>query len=518
MKKYKIGFVYQGDESVKKVALAGTFNRWCYEKDYFEDKGNGKFEIVVQLPMGRHFYKFVVNDQKWILDPGNPDHSEDGQNNSALTINESGEKVIRRINVNEQTPSELYLKYEALESPEWLKKGIIYQLHLKAFTEGGIKGAKGKLAYLKDLGISIIWIMPFFKTGIKNRISENGDPYAVMDFYQMDSAIGDEAALKDLVKAAHQIGIKVIFDIPINRVAIDHVWTKTHPEYFTYNDKGEAFYEVPGRTSFAGFDFKSKDLLEEIVKVIRYWTESCEFDGIRLDDTDITPLDFLTALRKKLNEMEREFVIISQAYDEYHHINFCNLTYDGFLREAAKDLSEERMTQEAFMTQRLAMQYSFPKAALRMNWLEEKEQVRIHKFLKPEALKPAIELLMTCQGVPTLVMGQEFNERTYQTYESLFNPYHLDWEHKNQGILNEYQKWIQLRSNHEALWKGEMIYVKNPYHQVISFIRRSEKESLLVVINFGEEAYQITFETLQIDTIRIEGYTAKYVRMVFEDK
>lgn len=129
MKNKKISFYYNLKDA-DKVAIAGTFNNWDYSNDYFVKNECGNFQIDLNIPPGRHFYKFVINDLIWVNDPSNPNISEDGQNNSSITITQNNEKLIRSSNINRSNPTDLYNHFDALESPNWLKDGIIYELHL----------------------------------------------------------------------------------------------------------------------------------------------------------------------------------------------------------------------------------------------------------------------------------------------------------------------------------------------------------------------------------------------------
>lgn len=513
MRKHKVRFDYKGDMTVQKVSIAGTFNAWDHTKNYFVKNNSGDYSIEINIPTGRHFYKFVINDTEWILDPNNGNISEDGQNNSSITITEDGKKFIRSNKINKKNPSDIYKKYNAVESPEWLKKAVIYQLSFKAFSLDGISGAIKKLKYLKELGISVIWLMPFWETGIKNRQGTDGDPYAVWDFYKIDKTTGQKDEIKEFVSAAHRYDIKVIFDIPINRMAIDNVLVNEHEEYFTHNSDGEIYYNVPGRESFAGFNFESEDLASYMSNVINYWIKQCDFDGIRLDDSDITPLDFLLKIKERIEAIKDEFIIISQSYDEYHHISFCNLTYDGFLRQAIKDISENNMTKDEFIDMYEAFKYSFPRGALRMRWFEEKETSRIYDYFKEELLYPAIAFLFTFDGVPALMMGQEYNETSYNTYESLFNKYTINWENFNQNVFRMYKKWIGIRNKYEALWNGETKFIDNPYDKVISFIRSTENQNILIIINLGEKIDKFSLMNILNEEICIEAYDSICIKL-----
>lgn len=479
--------------NVKRVSVAGTFNNWNHDRDYMEMLEENIWEIELSIPKGRHLYQIVINDYEWIIDPLNPNISEDGQNNSAFTVTGNGEVLIRTTDISEQLPGYLYTNFKAIESPEWIKKAVIYQLHMRAFHEGGFNGLADKIDYLNQLGINVLWLMPFQDIGQEKRIRKYGDPYAVKDYYSIDSLYGTPAELKSLIVKAHDNGIKVILDWVMNRGSVDNLLTVSHSEYFTRNEEGQVYYEVPNRDYFAGLNFDNPDMRQFIIKAMSYWITEFDFDGFRLDDSDLTPFDFLSEIKNALLKVKEDVVLISQSYDEYHHLESCDLTYDGSLRLMIKDMTDKKITQSDFIKIYNSYKYSFPKGALRMRWLEEKERSRTWEYFGENLVKPATSILMTVEGVPFIMMGQEFNERTLNTWTSLFDEYQLDWQRFDQDIYEHYQFLVHLRTRHAALWNGELEFVPNSEEMVLSYVRSSSEDKFLVVINLSESPLVVRF-------------------------
>ncbi|WP_371825316.1 alpha-amylase family glycosyl hydrolase [Paenibacillus soyae] len=404
----------------------------------------------------------------------------------------------------------MYKNYSALESPEWIRKAVIYELHLRAFNENGFTGLAEKIGYFKQLGVNVLWIMPFGLVGEQKRIGKHGDPYAIRDYYSIDPSFGTAEELKAMINEAHANGIRVIMDWVMNRGSVDHILTETHPEYFTRNENDEVYYEVPNRDYFAGLNFDHPDLRRYIKKAMSYWFAEFQFDGFRLDDSDITPSAFLTEIRNELGQNGREFVLISQSYDEYHHVDSCDLTYDGSLRLMIKAVAEGALSQKDVIKIYHSYTYSFPRGSLRMRWLEEKELSRVAEYLGPKLAKPAATLLLTVEGVPFLMMGQEFNERTFNTWKSLFDDYQLDWTPFDQELFEHYRFLIRLRTEHAAFWNGELIFIKNNQDKVLSYIRKSKDEEFLVMVSFSEDPLVLEFEEKNIAD-RITGAAKQVV-------
>ena len=78
-----------------------------------------------------------------------------------------------------------------LVHPEWSKNATIYQINTRQFTqEGTFQAAEKHLSRLKELGVDILWLMPIHEIGKKNRKGSLGSPYAVRDYYSVNSEFG----------------------------------------------------------------------------------------------------------------------------------------------------------------------------------------------------------------------------------------------------------------------------------------------------------------------------------------
>ncbi|WP_433944706.1 alpha-amylase family glycosyl hydrolase [Paenibacillus sp. SN-8-1] len=491
-----VRFIYYSDTPVDRVAVAGTFNNWNGDRHYMNRMEDGTgWEIELPIPKGRHLYKFVLNDTKWIVDPLNPSISEDGQNNSSITVTENGDVLIRTNEISSSSLGYMYENFTALPSPEWLKRSVIYELHLRAFTEGGFRGLADKIGYFKDMGINTLWLMPFNEVGQERRIGQYGDPYAVQDFYSIDPEFGTKEDLLYFMRTAHSNGIRVILDWVLNRTSVDHILTGSHPEYFTHNEQGEICYDVPHREYFAGLEFSSRGMREYVIEAMKYWITEFDFDGIRLDDSDITPYDFLTEIKQALQVVKTDLILISQSYDEYHHLESCDLTYNGNPRILIRQMMDRTIIQADFIAIYDSYKYSFPKHSLRMNWLEDKEQTRISEYLGTDYTGAAASILLTLEGVPLIMMGQEFNENTMATWTSLFDEYRLNWKSFNTSLFEHYKFLIHLRTNQPAFWAGTLEFIRNSEELVLSYIRQHNGIKFLIIVNLSAESVLVQFDT-----------------------
>ena len=494
-----IRFTFEGGTGIDAVAVAGTFNSWVGDASPLTRVGATTWQATVPAGPGRHHYKYVVNGREWILDPANPWVSEDAQNNSCFTINEFGDVFVRTGEVSQQTPGDLYRRRTAVTSPQWLRDGVVYQLSVRAFG-GTFDGVRERLDYLQELGVSIVWLMPVQPIGVKERLGAHGDPYAVRDFTAIDPELGSAEQLRALIADLHARGMRVIFDWTLNRASCDNVLTHSHPDWFTRDAAGRLYYAVPARTSFAGFDFSRKELRAWLLKAMQDWVTGFDLDGMRFDDADLTPLDFLDQIRDALEAVRPDIGLISQSTDELHHLDACDLTYDGGARNTMQRIARGEATAAALRWQWEESTYTFPRGALRMRWLEEKEQGRAFRYFGPALHLAAAAVVLTLDGVPHLMMGQEFNEPGWQDWRSLFDGFRLDWDSFDKATFTHYKALIALRRAHPALRQGAVHFVRSGLPSLLVFWRSNGEQRIMVAVNLSSApcALPASFETQQI--------------------
>ncbi|MBQ7250670.1 MAG: hypothetical protein IJS37_04940 [Bacilli bacterium] len=158
------------------------------------------------------------------------------------------------------------------------KNGTFYQLLVYSFADGNgdgvgdFKGIIDHLDYLKNLGISGLWLSPIQKAG-----SYHG--YDILDYYAVNpeyevTVDGVKYDLAKLITECHNIGIKVILDLVLNHCSYGHPWITEHPSWFT-ND--------PAFDGMKDFNLNNSQVNAELKKIGKYWLTEYELDGYRLD-------------------------------------------------------------------------------------------------------------------------------------------------------------------------------------------------------------------------------------------
>ena len=108
--------------------------------------------------------------------------------------------------------------------PLWYKDAIIYQLHVKAYSDsngdgiGDFRGLTQKLDYIAELGVNVVWLLPFYPSPMLD------DGYDVADYHNVNPAFGTRQDFKVFVREAHRRGLKVVTELIINHTSDQHPW------------------------------------------------------------------------------------------------------------------------------------------------------------------------------------------------------------------------------------------------------------------------------------------------------
>ncbi|MBC6454254.1 MAG: maltose alpha-D-glucosyltransferase [Hormoscilla sp. SP5CHS1] len=145
--------------------------------------------------------------------------------------------------------------------PLWFKDAIIYEVPVRAFADsncdgiGDFQGLTEKLDYVKDLGITAIWILPFFPSPLRD------DGYDIGDYKNVNHIYGDLDDFQEFLDGAHERGIRVIIELVVNHTSDQHPWFKRsrkapkgskERDFYVWSDTPEKYTEV--RIIFQDFD------------------------------------------------------------------------------------------------------------------------------------------------------------------------------------------------------------------------------------------------------------------------
>lgn len=206
-------------------------------------------------------------------------------------------------------------KFEFDDNIHWYKDAIIYELHIKAFKDGNgdgigdFKGLMQKLDYLEDLGVTAIWLLPFYPSPLRD------DGYDIADYLSINPNYGNMQDFKLFVREAHKRGLKVITELVINHTSDQHPWFQRarrakkgskYRDWYVWSDDPNTYKDVriiftdyePSNWSWdpvaeqyywhrffshqPDLNYDNPAVQKEVFKVLDYWFD-LGVDGFRLD-------------------------------------------------------------------------------------------------------------------------------------------------------------------------------------------------------------------------------------------
>ncbi|MDQ3181541.1 MAG: alpha-amylase family glycosyl hydrolase [Acidobacteriota bacterium] len=394
--------------------------------------------------------------------------------------------------ISAQQSNRDFSKENARQSPDWVKDAVIYEIFPRQFSQkGDFNSITADLDRLKNLGVTVLWLMPIHPIGKEKAKGTIGSPYAVKDYYAINPDYGTAADLKRLISEAHKRGLKVIIDIVANHTAWDSVMMK-NPAFYTHNDKGEIISPVTDWADVADLNYDNPELRKYMVEMLKFWIRDYDLDGFRCDVAGFVPTDFWETARAEVDKIKPDTIwlaewespdLIVKAFDlDYSWANHSALMNAIFGNVPASEIRKVWEEQHA----------KFPKNALLMRFSDNHDERRaIARFGEKGALA-AQALAFTLDGVPLVYNGMENGDTTESGYPALFEKMPIFWqtEVRRPEFPRFYKAMIELRKNSIALRRGDLVWLKNSDENcVLTFKRTSGKEEILVTINLSNAPF-----------------------------
>ncbi len=477
------------------------------------------------------------------------------------------------------------------KTPEWFKTGIVYQIFVDRFCNGNedgsflgdrtdiikrgwdeqpyykaeqfggeylandffggnLKGVIKKLPYLKDLGISVIYLNPIFKAYSNHK-------YDTGSYEEIDPMFGDEETFKKLCAEAKKLGIRVILDGVFNHTGSNSQYFNKNGEYDSvgaYQSKDSPYYswyrfmDWPnvyeswwGMTTLPQVEENSEEYRKYLLSgkdaIVKKWIRNGA-SGWRLDVVDELPGFFVKELRENVKSVDEDAVIIGEvwedasnksAYDERREYflgreldSVMNYPMRNAIIDAALGKTDAAGLDERLMS--LKENYPAPAYYSLLNMVTSHDVERIMTImgdapsrhdvskdyqsqfkldgyaleLAKERATLALGLQMTLPGVPCIFYGDEIG---MQGYGDPFCRTPFPWDRIDEidpdGLVRtRYKNMITLRNMSKAFSIGEFECVYKIGY-VYGFVRSYENERYLVMANMGKSE-----EHVRVDVAR----------------
>lgn len=312
---------------------------------------------------------------------------------------------------------------------------------------GDLKGITDHLDYLKDLGVTALWLNPVLENNQK-RSSYHG--YAITDLYKVDRRFGGNEAYLSFIDKSHKNDLKVIQDMVVNHIGNDHWlthdlperdWIHQFPEFTRSNYRGNVITD-PYRSEYDSlkmsngwFDTTMPDVNQSnhlfatyLIQNTLWWIEYSGIDGIRMDTYPYPDKNFMSRWAKAVMDEYPSFNIVGEvwlqnsvpatAYWQHGMINgdgyrsylptvtdfpFCYAVAQGLNEPGSWDTGMRRLYTL------LSQDFIYPDANHNLTFLDNHDMTRFFLLVKRDIrkFKMGLAFLLTTRGIPQLYYGTE---------------------------------------------------------------------------------------------------------------
>lgn len=433
----------------------------------------------------------------------------------------------------------------------WWNDAIFYEVFVRSFYDsngdgiGDLNGLIEKLDYLNDgdpatsddLGVTGIWLMP-----ITQSPSYHG--YDVTDYDTVNPEYGTNADFKRLMDEAHRRGIVVIIDLVLNHTSAQHPWfieaqdpNSEKRDWYLWSETGGTGWHRSSSGYYFGLfwdqmpdlNYENPDVTVEMLDVTRFWLEEMGVDGFRLDaikhlieegtTTENTPatLDWFETFFDFYKSVNPGAFAVAEVWSPTYVVaqytgTKVDVCFEFDLAEAMRDAAFRGRATGLLMAQENVIA-AYPPGQY-ATFLANHDQNRTRSTLmNDEQAKVAATLQFTFPGVPFIYYGEEIGMQGAKPDENIRRPmqwtpdggfstgtpwkgYFEDYTMRNitaqsatpDSLLNHYRALVALRNNHAALRVGDWRLVTAEPRAVYSYVRASEDELVLVVVNLSGQA------------------------------
>ena len=438
--------------------------------------------------------------------------------------------------------------YNKTSVPKWYKEGIIYQILIDRFYNGNedksinspkrnsfvygrwsdapmyikdyqgrvirwdfyggnIKGIAKKLDYIKSLGANVILLSPIFK-------SSSCHKYDTGDYEVIDEMFGTNEEFKDFCRLAESKGMKVILDSVFSYTSSDSRYFNKQGNYSEIgayqspNSKYHNWYKFRsypfqyecwwGIDSKPNINVMQKSYVEYIVtkhdSIIKRWINSGA-SGWKLNVIDELPDEFIKLIREKLQEMNKETVLIGDIWEDasnkvsysrkrkYLYGDEVQSTTNYPLRESLINFIKGYAKSDKFRQKIMSLYENYPReifyGSINIAGTNDTERILTVLDGNIELLKLLVAVQFTLPGIPMICYGDEAGLKGGKEPD---NRKSYPWGEENKDILEFYRRIADIRTHENSLKKGDFIIYKTE-GDILAFERNFENEKIIVIVN-----------------------------------
>lgn len=419
---------------------------------------------------------------------------------------------------------------------------------------GDFRGVINKLGYLKELGITAIWLTPWYDNSDETTTCDKPwcpmasyHGYGAVDYYGVENHFGSMADLRELIEKAHAKGIKVIQDQVANHIGFKHPWMKAPPlenwfSPFTQNRfnnssllSPNASKEEKENTLKGWFDFSLPDMNHEEPETAKYQTQNALWwigvtgiDGIRQDTIQYMPRWYIRDWSKAIRKQYPKFWMVGEVFEEdsaqTSFFQGGKKGWDGIDTELPSvfDFKLWRTSQEVFTGKkpmralRDVLKYDglYPNINSVTTLANNHDTDRFMSLpgATLEGAKLHIAFILATRGIPQLYAGEEIAMRGGHDPDNR-KDFPGGWKEDNRNAFTKEgrtaeeqemfewtRRWLAARKEHKAIREGQTIdvfYNENIY----AFRRVKDADDLVFIFNSSRKSETISFDRKSVNAV-----------------
>lgn len=394
--------------------------------------------------------------------------------------------------------------------PTWIMQGNIYEVNVRQYTPEGTLNAFAKhLDRLKAMGVQTLWFMPINPISKVDRKGSLGSYYAVSDFTALNPEFGTLDDFKQIVKAIHQRGMKVIIDWVPNHTGGDHRWLTQHPDFFVKDSLGKAAIAVDWADT-RQLNYKNLVMQDSMINAMKFWVTRTDIDGFRCDVAWNVPANFWQKAIPQLKKMKSIFML-AEGDDAYLPESGFDAVYPWRMFKMSEKVAKGTRTAIGIDSIKAVQDGLYPKNTIQMYFTSNHDENSWNKadygtFPGPVHAPFAVLTQTMANSVPLIYSGQE--EPVLRPLK-FFDKDPMEFQKFEREAF--YKTLLALRKRNNAL-AADASFRKlrvGDEMAVYAFVREKEKSKVLVILNFSANAQSITLSDPSLTGTVLNVFTNK---------
>lgn len=448
----------------------------------------------------------------------------------------------------------------AVQSPAWARDAVMYQIFVRSFADsdgdgiGDLNGITSRLDYLKDLGVTALWLTPIFQAA-----SYHG--YDTTDYYAIQPEYGTQDDLARLVDEAHARGMKVILDYVAGHTSNEHPFFKdayNNPQsqyagFYRWTNESHTTYDgFAGLREMPALNYANPETTQTMLDAAEYWLTlggtrppGQGIDGFRLDYVLGVPHSFWKELRQTVKDVNPDALLLGEAWTSNRReiVPYFDNEFDAafdFPLYGSLQGNHDRVGDGVLPGQASAGLLeldapgplrAYPPGAISVAFINNHDTNRAMSDFggNMERAKTAAAFLLTIPQTPIVYYGEEIGmqgtkgagsigdmprREPMDWYAAESGPDMTTWwkaternnragdgvsveeqQGKPDSLLETYRALMRLRRDSPALRQGSYEPLKAADNdKAYAHVRRAGDDIVLAVFNFGDAPASLTFD------------------------